>query len=241
MSRKRANPGVQKSHPPALAPARAPAPAPARAPAPRAPTTMQMMSEAIQSVHSRKGASLQAIRAHILTKYPEVGPTRIRGPLQRCLRHSLGSGAIVRPAGSVLGTTTIKGRFKLAKPSPPEKKPRQPPHVAEGKQTTEAKKENGSPKRVKTKTVQKKKTVASTKDTDHKMAAKVKAGPVVKLKRVSKQQKVDAVAKLDPDVEVAKRTVRRAPKEPPKASANLELKPAKTAAKKAAAVKGPPS
>uniref|UniRef100_A0A8C4R5T4 H15 domain-containing protein n=1 Tax=Eptatretus burgeri TaxID=7764 RepID=A0A8C4R5T4_EPTBU len=200
--------------------------------APRVPSTMQMVSEAIRSVQSTKGASLQAIRAHILTKYPEVGPARIQGPLKRCLRNSLGSGTLVRPAGSGLGNSTINGRFKLAKPTPPDKKSRQP-RVAKRQQTTEAKKENASLKRVKTK------AVASTKDADHKMAAKGKAVPVVKLKRVTKQQKV-ASAKVEPNGQAAKKTVRRTPKKVPRVSSNFVSRRVKPASKKAA-VKGQPS
>ncbi|XP_006820109.1 histone H1.8-like [Saccoglossus kowalevskii] len=84
------------------------------------PKTMDMVVEALTTLKDRKGISIQAIKAYILTHYTTVSPTHLTSSLRRALKTGLASGMLVRPKDS--HANGVSGRLRLGKlPQKPRK------------------------------------------------------------------------------------------------------------------------
>ncbi|XP_040446419.1 histone H1.8 [Falco naumanni] len=85
---------------------------PAQGQQPRRPSTLHIVTEALQAQDKRKGASIVAIKRFILAKYPTVDPGHLGDLLKQALSKGLSCGDLVRPHNSsAMGAT---GCFKLA-------------------------------------------------------------------------------------------------------------------------------
>ncbi|XP_061783575.2 protein B4-like [Nerophis lumbriciformis] len=77
------------------------------------PATNLMVREAIKTLDSRNGVSLQAIHNFIKLNYPSTDSVRRNYFVRRAIKKGLETGELVRPANAVV-TVGAKGRFRLA-------------------------------------------------------------------------------------------------------------------------------
>ncbi|XP_056193756.1 histone H1.8 [Falco biarmicus] len=81
---------------------------PAQGRQPRRPSTLHMVTEALQAQDERKGASIVAIKRFILAKYPTVDPGHLGDLLKQALSKGLSCGDLVRPHNSsAMGATGL--------------------------------------------------------------------------------------------------------------------------------------
>ncbi|NWS69621.1 B4 protein, partial [Crotophaga sulcirostris] len=77
------------------------------------PSTLRMITEALQAHDKKEGLSVIAIKQFILAKYPTVDPIRLKYLLKQALSKGLSSGVLVRPRNSTAVGAT--GRFKVSR------------------------------------------------------------------------------------------------------------------------------
>ncbi|XP_055562522.1 LOW QUALITY PROTEIN: histone H1.8 [Falco cherrug] len=81
---------------------------PAQGRQPRRPSTLHMVTEALQAQDERKGASIVATKRFILAKYPTVDPGHLGDLLKQALSKGLSCGDLVRPHNSsAMGATGL--------------------------------------------------------------------------------------------------------------------------------------
>ncbi|XP_061423296.1 protein B4 [Lethenteron reissneri] len=80
------------------------------------PDTLTMAVDAVRELAGRKGASVIAIRSHVVSCHPDVDQVRLKRLLKNALAKGLATGVLVRPGGVNPEISSAVGRYKLGKP-----------------------------------------------------------------------------------------------------------------------------
>ncbi|CAM9964096.1 unnamed protein product [Lampetra planeri] len=80
------------------------------------PDTLTMAVDAVRELAGRKGASVIAIRSHVVSCHPDVDQVRLKRLLKNALAKGLATGVLVRPGGVDPEISSAVGRYKLGKP-----------------------------------------------------------------------------------------------------------------------------
>lgn len=80
------------------------------------PDTLTMAVDAVRELAGRKGASVMAIRSHVVSCHPNVNQVRLKRLLKNALAKGLATGVLVRPDGVNPEISSAVGRYKLGKP-----------------------------------------------------------------------------------------------------------------------------